>query len=398
MGSYDGAEVCEVVGLFMLDIISKKYLKENIGLYRDDGLSVFKNQTGHQNDKVRKELIRMFQDHHLKLEIKCNLKSVDYLDITFDLTTGTYKPFNKMNNNPRYINANSNHPPSIVRDIPESVSKRITTNSCNENIFNAAAPFYNDILKNCGYINKIKYSPDASSRSRNKNRPRNIIWYNPPFSKNVKTNVAKTFLKLLNKHFGKTHKYHKIFNRNNVKISYSCMNSMSKIINAHNSKIANKEYTENDQILCNCRNRNDCPLDGKCLSSKIVYSAEVTTETSPPILPGKIYLGICDTEFKTRYGNHKKSFRHRRYEKDTELSKYIWELKDQNKNFEIKWSIYRKSCGYNQVAKSCNLCLMEKVLICNFKDKERLINKRVDLVSKCRHENKFILLNYSGID
>ena len=173
-------------------------------------------------------------------------------------------------------------------------------------------------------------------------------------------------MKLLNKHFGKTHKYHKIFNRNNVKISYSCMNSMSKIINAHNSKIANKEYTENDQILCNCRNRNDCPLDGKCLSSKIVYSAEVTTETSPPILPGKIYLGICDTEFKTRYGNHKKSFRHRRYEKDTELSKHIWELKDQNKNFEIKWSIYRKSCGYNQVAKSCNLCLMEKVLICNF--------------------------------
>ena len=212
------------------------------------------------------------------------------------------------------------------------------------------------------------------------------------------TNVAKTFLKLLNKHFGKTHKYHKIFNRNKVKISYSCMNSMSKIINAHNSKIANREYTENHQILCNCRNRNDCPLDGKCLSSKIVYSAEVTTETSPPIPPGKIYLGICDTEFKTRYKNHKKSFRHRRYEKDTELSKYIWELKDQNKNFKIKWSIYRKSCGYNQVAKLCNLCLMGKVLICNFKDKERLINKRVDLVSKCRHENKFILLNYSGVD
>ena len=74
-----------------------------------------------------------------------------------------------------------------------------------------------------------------------------------------------------------------------MKISYSCMNSMSEIINAHDSKIANREYTENDQILCTCRNRNDCPLDGKCLISKIVYSAEVTTETSPPITPGKIY-------------------------------------------------------------------------------------------------------------
>ena len=95
-----------------------------------------------------------------------------------------------------------------------------------------------------------------------------------------------------------------------------------------------------------------------------------------------IYLLPFTGKFVYIYKN-KKSFRHRRYEKDTELSKYIWELKDQNKNFEIKWSIYRKSCGYNQVAKSCNLCLMEKVLICNFKDKERLINKRVDLVSKC---------------
>ena len=44
------------------------------------------------------------------------------------------------------------------------------------------------------------------------------------------------------------------------------MNSMTKIINDHNSMIANREYTENDQILCNCRNWNDCPFDGKCLS------------------------------------------------------------------------------------------------------------------------------------
>ena len=98
---------------------------------------------------------------------------------------------------------------------------------------------------------KCCHAPDASSRSRNKYRPRNIIWYNPPFSKNVKTNVAKTFLKLLNKHFGKTHKYHKIFNRNNVKISYSCMNSMSKIINAHNSKIATTETKMTAHLMVN---------------------------------------------------------------------------------------------------------------------------------------------------
>ena len=55
MGSYDGAEVCEIVGLFMLDILSKLFEKNSIGLYRDDGLSIFRNYNGHQNDKVRKD-------------------------------------------------------------------------------------------------------------------------------------------------------------------------------------------------------------------------------------------------------------------------------------------------------------------------------------------------------
>ena len=71
--------------------------EDNIGLYRDDGLSVFKNYNGHQNDKVWKEMIYLFKQH---LEIKSNQKIVDYLDITFDLTTGLFKPYNKTNNIP----------------------------------------------------------------------------------------------------------------------------------------------------------------------------------------------------------------------------------------------------------------------------------------------------------
>ena len=82
MGSYDGAEVCELAGLFKLNELSKKFDKENIGLYRDDGLSVFKNHNGHQNDKIWKEMIDLFKQHHLNLDVKCNLKIVDYLDIT----------------------------------------------------------------------------------------------------------------------------------------------------------------------------------------------------------------------------------------------------------------------------------------------------------------------------
>ena len=77
MGSYDGAEVCEIVGLFLLDILSHRYDKEEMRLYRDDGLAVFKNHSGHQNDKVRKDLISFFKHHGLGLVINTNLKRVD---------------------------------------------------------------------------------------------------------------------------------------------------------------------------------------------------------------------------------------------------------------------------------------------------------------------------------
>ena len=128
MGSNDGAETCEIVGLFLLYSIGEKVSKEDIGLYRDDRLACFKNNNGHQNDKIRKELIKIFQTLGLKLEIKCNLKKVDYLDITFDLNTESYRLYRKPSNDTRYINGKSNHLPSIIKQIPAAISKRISTN------------------------------------------------------------------------------------------------------------------------------------------------------------------------------------------------------------------------------------------------------------------------------
>ena len=104
--------------------IREKLNKDNIGLYRDDGLAYFKNNNGHQNEKIRKELIKIFQTHGLKSKIKCNLKSVDYLHITFDLNTESYRSYRKPNNDTRYINAKSNHPPSILKkQIPAAIFK-----------------------------------------------------------------------------------------------------------------------------------------------------------------------------------------------------------------------------------------------------------------------------------
>ena len=77
----------------------------------------------------------------------------------------------------------------------------------------------------------------------------------------------------------------------------------------------------------------------------------------------------------SRYNKHKMSFRNRTDENDTELSKYIWSSKDENRNLDIKWSILKKSSGYSIESKSFNLCLMEKLIICNFEEKDRLLNK-----------------------
>ena len=95
MGAYNGAEVCELVGIFILYQLSRKYNKNNIGLYRDDGLAVFKNISGPKAEKIKKHLKNIFCKDNLNIIAKCNLKIVDYLDVTLNLSDGSYKPFHK---------------------------------------------------------------------------------------------------------------------------------------------------------------------------------------------------------------------------------------------------------------------------------------------------------------
>ena len=111
----------------------------------------------------------------------------------------------------------------------------------------------------------------------------------------------------------------------------------------------------------------------------------------------KVYIGICEPLIKERIANHNKSFNNRQYEKDTCLSEHIWGLKDQGRDYNIKWSVVKRVGAWNSVTGKCGLCTAEKVKINCFEQKEILINKRFDLVSKCRHQNKYLLSNYSGV-
>ena len=150
MGSYDDAELCELVGLCLLDLLAKEFYEKYFGLYRDDGLGCFENISGPDSERIKKKIIKIFKSNGLNITVECNLIVTDFLDVTFDLKSGTYYPYRKPNNELLYINKHSNHPPSIIKQIPSMISKRISENSCDKNHFDKTVPDYNIPLKNSG--------------------------------------------------------------------------------------------------------------------------------------------------------------------------------------------------------------------------------------------------------
>ena len=89
MGAYDGPEVCELIGIFMVSLLSKHINKNHIGLYRDDGLVILRNTSGPETEKLKKKLQKLFKEKNLAIIIQCNLKITNYLDITFNLNDGS---------------------------------------------------------------------------------------------------------------------------------------------------------------------------------------------------------------------------------------------------------------------------------------------------------------------
>ena len=229
MGSYDGAETCELVGCYLLSQLNEIPGVE-IGLYRDDGLAILQ-QTPKETERIKKEICKIFKKCELKITIEANKKVVNFLDVTLDLNTEKFKPYSKPLNTPLYVHSKSNHPPSIIKNIPESVNRRLSEISSDETVFNEAATPYQEALYRSGYTYKLEFKPPqirASSQSRN--RSRKIIWFNPPYNKNVKSNIGREFLHLIDKCFPVDHKLRKIFNRNTLKLSYSCMPNVQQII------------------------------------------------------------------------------------------------------------------------------------------------------------------------
>ena len=236
MGAHDGAEVCELIGTFMLSLLSKDINKNHIGLYRDDGLAILKNTSGPAAEKLKKKFQKLFKEKDLDIIVQCNLKITNYLDITLNLNDGSYRPYRKPNKETNYIHVNSDHPPSIIKEIPRSIEERLSILSSSKNIFQESAIYFKKCLRNSGNKTKLQYQQPKENNQNKKKRKRNIIWFNPPYRKSVKTNIGRIFIKLISKHFPPNHKFVKIFNKNTQKISYSCMPNIRSKTNGHNNK------------------------------------------------------------------------------------------------------------------------------------------------------------------
>ena len=95
--------------------------KSSIGLYRDDRLAAVASISGRRLDQFRKQIVQLFKEEGLSITIDINLIRTDFLDAMLDLESNTYSPFCKANNKPLYINSKSNHPPSIIKELPQMI-------------------------------------------------------------------------------------------------------------------------------------------------------------------------------------------------------------------------------------------------------------------------------------
>ena len=124
--------------------------------------------------------------------------------------------------------------------------------------------------------------------------------------------------------------------------------------------------------------------------NKIAYRTDVKNLTSDK---KKFYFEFTETSFKESFGNHTWNFKHPKYRNSTELSKYIWELKDANISPVTEWSIVTKMLSKTQL-NFCKLCLSEKFYIIKSLNERNLLNKKSELVDTCRHQSKLLLKRF----
>ena len=145
---------------------------------------------------------------------------------------------------------------------------------------------------------------------------------------------------------------------------------------------SNTPSTEN----CNCGKTKHCPLKNNCLTSIVVYNANVTTENETT---GKNDIGRTEGTLKQRY-THKKTFfsEQKLFKQHGTIKTYLDAQRQQHQYFSDR-------LAYSNKSKRCHLCLTEKLHSIRV-EKLSLLNKRSELISKCHHANTFYPANFTS--
>ena len=317
---------------------------------------------------------------------------INILDLTLNLNTGTYQTFSKPNNNPLYVHKESNHPPSILKNIPLAVNKRLTSNSSNKQMFDETVAPFQKALKNSGYSHKLEFEPvNDQTKPRVRRKARNIIWFVPPYSTSVTTRIGSKILSLVDSCFPPTSKLHEVFNRNKIKVSYRTTPNLKQIITGHNKKIQNLQNPSDPDKTCKCT-AEPCPVGGQCHQEGVIYQA-VISHTDPDSKEELVesYLGMTANSFKVRYTSHKSSFKLKHKYAETEASKYVWKLKDKGIQYKVHWRILDRAKPFSPISRKCKLCTLERYYLL-FKKDLHTLNSDSEFAHDCTHK-RFLKLS-----
>ena len=382
MGSFDGAEACDICGLFLLSKL--KHLAIITGLFRDDGLAI-SDLSPQETEDTKKIICEIFGRYNLSITTKANMNVVNFLDVQLNLETGSFKPYSKDNDKPSYVHSLSNHPPGIIKNIPISINRRLSKISSTKELFDAAVKDFQDELDSRGYHHKLEFEENIQTCNTKRNRSRKISWFNPPFSRNVKTNVGAKFLRMIAKNFPPNHPLHKILNKNTIKVSYRCMPNLKTYIDKHNTEVLQKDDQDQREARCNCQvnRRASCPIPGRCTTPSVVYRATVRRHDTCAV---DCYTGLTGDKFKTRYNKHQSDIRTGK-NTASKLSRHVCNLKEKNINHDISWEIVQRAPQFNPTSKVCRLCVTEAYYII-FTPGGANLNKRDELFGFCKHKWK----------
>ena len=277
-----------------------------------------------------------------------------------------------------------------MKNIPLGINRRLSKISANKTVFDAAVPRYQEALNKSGYNHKLAYEEPEDQRTKKKCRKKPITWFNPPYSANVKSNVGKEFLKLLDRAFPPSNPLHKLFTRQTVKLGYRCMPNRGQAIARQNMKVLKPQAVPAPNLRCNCRGgATNCPVEGKCQTAGVIYRATVKEVNS-----GKeeTYTGMTGRKFKDRLYEHRtnENTDKPKNRQATKLSDHIWKLKDSGIDYQIKWRILDRATTYNPTTRKCRVCLKEKYYIMYDRPGSSL-NKRQEVFHYCNHREQKLL-------